>query len=75
VLRVLLINIGTLAIFISGTTLIVKAGGGLYWSVPTLVIYVVRSALNARTLVVGTGTGSRADLRHDRRRSPFEVVP
>jgi hypothetical protein len=50
--RMLPVNLATLAIFVTGATLLAGTGGGLYWLVATVVIYTLRSALDAWALVV-----------------------
>jgi hypothetical protein len=51
-LRMLPVNLGTMAIAVTGVSLIARTGGGLYWLASTVVIYVLRSALDAWDLVV-----------------------
>jgi hypothetical protein len=46
------VNIGTLSIGVAGITLLVGAGGGLYWLPVTILTYFLWSALNAWTLVM-----------------------
>jgi hypothetical protein len=51
-IRMLPVNLGTAAIVVSGVSLITGSGGGLYWLAATVLIYFLRSALNAWILVV-----------------------
>jgi len=46
------VNAATAAIFVTGASLIAGTGGGLYWLAATVVIYVLRSALDAWDLLV-----------------------
>ena len=50
--RMLPVNAATAAIFVTGASLIAGTGGGLYWLAATVVIYVLRSALDAWDLLV-----------------------
>ncbi|MGI8825228.1 MAG: hypothetical protein ACR2JC_06240 [Chloroflexota bacterium] len=52
--RDMIFNIGTLLIPVAGITLIVGRLGGLYWLVPTVLIYLFWSLMNAWILVVQT---------------------
>ena len=45
--RMLPVNAGTVTMIVAGASLIAAAGGGLYWLAATVVIYVLRSALDA----------------------------
>lgn len=59
-IRMLPVNLATAAIVAAGASLLADSGGGLYWLVPTVVVYVLRSALNAWDLVVeAAGTPRR----------------
>lgn len=59
-IRMLPVNLATAAIVVAGASLLAGTGGGLYWLVPTVVVYVLRSALNAWDLVVeAAGTPRR----------------
>jgi modulator of FtsH protease len=60
-LRVLPINGGTVALTATGITLLVGAGGGLYWLVPTVVIYFVWAVMNAWVLLVGAAETARRE--------------
>jgi hypothetical protein len=61
VLRMLPVNLATAAIAVTGISLITGSGGGLYWLAATVLIYFLRSALNAWTLVVEAAeTSSRS---------------
>lgn len=51
-IRMLPVNLATAAIIVTGASLLAGAGGGLYWLAVTVVVYVLRSALNAWDLVV-----------------------
>jgi hypothetical protein len=59
--RMLPVNLGTAAIIVSGVSLIAGSGGGLYWLAVTMLIYFLRSALNAWILVVEAAETSRSD--------------
>lgn len=50
--RMLPVNLATIAIAVAGASLLADAGGGLYWLVGTVVVYILRSALDAWALVV-----------------------
>ncbi len=50
--RILPFNLATLAVLAAGGSLLAGRFGGLYWLVPTLLIYLLRSVLNAWTLLV-----------------------
>ncbi|MGI8549607.1 MAG: hypothetical protein ACR2PL_02255 [Dehalococcoidia bacterium] len=50
--RILPFNLATLAVPIAGGSLLAERFGGLYWLVPTLLIYLLRSVLNTWTLMV-----------------------
>jgi hypothetical protein len=52
VVRMLPVNLGTAAIVVTGVSLIAGSGGGLYWLPVTVLVYFLRSALNAWILVV-----------------------
>ena len=51
-LRMLPVNLSTAAIAVTGVSLISGAGGGLYWLVATVLVYFLRSSLDAWALVV-----------------------
>ncbi len=51
-IRMLPVNLATTAIIVTGASLLAGTGGGLYWLVATVVVYVMRSALDAWDLVV-----------------------
>lgn len=51
-LRLALLHLGTIAILVTGISLIVGQFGGLFWLVPTVLIYLVWSLYNAWLLVV-----------------------
>lgn len=51
-LRVVLLNLAAIATSLAGATLIAGSGGGLYWLVPTTVIYLAWSLTNAWRLVI-----------------------
>lgn len=51
-LRLALLHLGTIAILVTGINLIVGQFGGLFWLVPTVLIYLVWSLYNAWLLVV-----------------------
>jgi len=51
-LRMLPVNLATAAIAVAGACLLAHAGGGLYWLAGTVVVYILRSALDAWALVV-----------------------
>lgn len=54
------VNLATAAIIVTGTSLLAGTGGGLCWLVATVVVYVLRSALNTWDLVVeAAGTPRR----------------
>ena len=46
------VNLATIAIAVAGVSLLADAGGGLYWLAGTVVVYILRSALDAWALVV-----------------------
>lgn len=50
--RLVAFNSATIALIVAGISLVVGAGGGLYWLLPTVVIYFTWSILNAWKLVV-----------------------
>jgi hypothetical protein len=50
--RMLPVNLATAAIVVAGGSLIAGSGGGLYWLPATVLVYFLRSALNAWILVV-----------------------
>lgn len=50
--RMLPVNLGTAALIVAGASLIAGTGGGLYWLAATVVIYVLRAALDAWDLLV-----------------------
>ena len=50
--RMLPVNAATAAIIVTGASLIAGTGGGLYWLAGTVLIYVLRSALNAWDLLI-----------------------
>jgi len=53
------LHLGTLAILVAGISLIAGQFGGLFWLVPTVLIYLVWSLYNAWLLVVQiVGEGS-----------------
>lgn len=52
VLRISLMHLGTVAIIVAGISLIIGQFGGLFWLIPTVLIYLVWSFLNAWLLVV-----------------------
>jgi hypothetical protein len=58
-LRMLPVNLGTAAIAVTGISLITRGGGGLYWLAATVLVYFVRSALDAWTLVVEAAATSQ----------------
>ncbi len=58
-LRTLPYNAGAAAVLVSGISLIVVAGGGLYWLLATVLIYFLWSARNAWVLVVEAAEVSR----------------
>jgi hypothetical protein len=47
-------NLGTVAILVAGASLLIGMAGGLFWLVPTVLIYFVRAALNAWKLIMQT---------------------
>jgi len=51
-LRLAVLHLGTAGILLAGISLIVGQLGGLYWLVPTVVIYLMWSLVNAWLLVV-----------------------
>lgn len=51
-IRMLPVNLATTAIIVTGASLLAGTGGGLYWLAATVVVYVLRSALDAWALVV-----------------------
>ena len=51
-LRMLPVNVATVAVAVAGVSLLAGAGGGLYWLAGTVVVYILRSAHDAWTLVV-----------------------
>jgi hypothetical protein len=51
-LRMLPVNLATIAIAVAGASLLAEAGGGLYWLAGTVVVYIMRSAFDAWALVV-----------------------
>jgi hypothetical protein len=53
------VNLGTAAIAVAGVSLIVGGGGGLYWLPATVLVYFLRSALDAWILVVEAAETSR----------------
>ena len=57
--RMLPVNLGTAAIVVTGVSLIAGSGGGLYWLPVTVLVYFLRSALNAWILVVEAAGTSR----------------
>jgi modulator of FtsH protease len=58
-LRTVPINAGTVAVIISGVSVLTASGGGLYWLTATTLIYFLWSALNAWILVVEAAETSR----------------
>ena len=52
VLRLALLHLGTVTMPVAGISLIAGQFGGLYWLVPTILIYFVLSLYNAWLLVV-----------------------
>jgi hypothetical protein len=52
VLRLALLHLGTVTMIVAGISLIVGQFGGLYWLVPTILIYLLWSLYNAWLLVV-----------------------
>jgi modulator of FtsH protease len=60
-LRNLLLNAATLAIVIAGLSLLIGRFGGLYWLLPTLVIYFLWAVINAWILVVRVQERARAE--------------
>jgi hypothetical protein len=59
VVRMLPVNLGTAAIVVAGVSLIAGGGGGLYWLPATVLVYFLRSALDAWVLVVWAAETSR----------------
>jgi modulator of FtsH protease len=57
VARILPFNLATLAVLVSGGSLLAGRFGGLYWLIPTVLIYLLRSVLNAWTLLVQVAQG------------------
>lgn len=57
--RMLPVNLATAAIVVSGVSLITSSGGGLYWLAATVLVYFLRSALDAWILVVEAAETSR----------------
>ena len=53
--RILPFNLATLAVLTAGASLLAARLGGLYWLVPTVLVYLLRSVLNAWTLLVQVG--------------------
>jgi hypothetical protein len=51
-LRMLPVNLATIAIAVAGACLLAGAGGGLYWLAGTVVVYIMRSAFDSWALVV-----------------------
>jgi hypothetical protein len=51
-LRMLPVNLATVAIAVAGASLLAGAGGGLYWLAGTVIVYILRSALDSWALVV-----------------------
>jgi hypothetical protein len=51
-LRLALLHLGTIAVMVAGISLIVGQFGGLFWLVPTVLIYLLWSLFNAWLLVV-----------------------
>ena len=58
--RMLPVNAGTVTMIVAGASLIAGAGGGLYWLAATVVIYVLRSALDAWDLLIEAADTPRA---------------
>jgi hypothetical protein len=58
--RMLPVNAGTVTMIAAGASLIAGAGGGLYWLAATVVVYVLRSALDAWELLIEAADPSRA---------------
>ena len=54
------VNAGTVTMIVAGASLIAGAGGGLYWLAATVVIYVLRSALDAWELLIKAADPPRA---------------
>jgi hypothetical protein len=54
ILRNVPFNLGTVAILVAGASLLIGMAGGLFWLVPTMLIYFVRAALNAWKLIMET---------------------
>jgi type IV secretory pathway VirB2 component (pilin) len=52
------VNLATAAIIVTGASLLAGTSGGLCWLVATVVVYVLRSALNAWDLVVVEAAGT-----------------
>jgi len=55
--RLVPLDLGTVAIFIAAISLLLGRFGGLFWLMPTVVIYLVNSLVNAWVLMVLTGEG------------------
>ena len=51
-LRDMVFNVGILAVPVTGISLVVGRYGGLFWLVPTMLIFFVWSSINAWTLVL-----------------------
>ena len=51
-LRLALLHLGTLSLVVAGISLVIEQFGGLFWLVPTILIYMLWSLTNAWLLVV-----------------------
>jgi hypothetical protein len=58
--RMLPVNAGTVTMIVAAASLIAGAGGGLYWLAATVVVYVLRSALDAWDLLIEAADTPRA---------------
>jgi hypothetical protein len=54
------VNAGTVTMIVAGASLIAGAGGGLDWLAATVVVYVLRSALDAWELLIEPAGTPRA---------------
>ncbi|GAC1343689.1 MAG: hypothetical protein NVSMB29_16630 [Candidatus Dormibacteria bacterium] len=50
--RLAVLDIGTAGFLVAGATLVARMGGGLYWLVPTVLVYFLWAATNAWVLVL-----------------------
>ncbi len=51
------INLGTATILVTGASLLLARGGGLFWLVPTVLSYLLNALFNAWALTVQIGDG------------------